>query len=147
MALTDKKRRFIDALRSGLVGAEAARRAGYSAPTAAQAASRLMKDPEIKAGVLNGNKAAKTPGAAKGRESVRAQAKRYDDPMDFLTDLMNNGAEDMKTRKEAAAALLPYKHKKLGEGGKKDAAADAASKVATGRFAPKAPPKLVVNNR
>jgi phage terminase small subunit len=147
MALTDKKRRFIDALRSGLVGAEAARKAGYSAATAAQAASRLMKDPVVKSGVLNGTKVNKGARTTRGTETVKQQAKRYTDPAEFLTDLMNNAAEDIKLRKEAAAALLPYKHKKLGEGGKKDAAADAANKVATGRFAPKAPPKLVVNNR
>lgn len=147
MALTDRKRKFIAALRSGLVGAEAARKAGYSAATAAQAASRLMKDPEIKAGVLNNAKAAKATPPAGERQTVRQQAKRYEDPAQFLTDLMNNAMEDIKIRKEAATALLPYKHKKLGEGGKKDAAQDAAEKVASGRFAPKQPPKLVVNNR
>ncbi|KAF1005465.1 MAG: hypothetical protein GAK28_03217 [Luteibacter sp.] len=147
MALTDKKRRFIDALRSGLVGAEAARKAGYSAATAAQAASRLMKDPVVKSGVLNGTKVNKSSQSKPGTETVRQKAKQYTDPAEFLTDLMNNAMEDIKLRKEAAAALLPYKHKKLGEGGKKDAAQEAAAKVATGRFAPKAPPKLVVNNR
>lgn len=147
MALTEKKRRFIDALRSGLVGAQAARKAGYSAATAAQAASRLMKDPEVKSGVLNGTKVNKKKADPSRGETVRAQARKYEDPAEFLTDLMNNPMEDIKLRKEAAAALLPYKHKKLGEGGKKDAAQEAANKVATGRFAPKAPPKLVVNNR
>lgn len=147
MALTDRKRKFIAALRSGLVGAEAARKAGYSAATAAQAASRLMKDPEIKAGVLNNAKASKASRPAGETQTVRQQAKRYEDPAQFLTDLMNNAMEDIKLRKEAATALLPYKHKKLGEGGKKDAAQDAAEKVASGRFAPKQPPKLVVNNR
>jgi phage terminase small subunit len=146
MVLTDKKRKFIAALRSGLVGAEAARKAGYSAATATQAASRLMKDPAIKAGVLSSGKVNK-PKVAGRKESVGAQAKKYDDPMEFLASLMNDPNEEMKLRKEAAAALLPYKHKKLGEGGKKDAAQEAAEKVSTGRFAPKQPPKLVVNNR
>lgn len=49
MALTDKKRRFLAALQSGLTGAKAAIQAGYSEKGAAQAASRLMKDKAVSA--------------------------------------------------------------------------------------------------
>lgn len=49
MSLTDKKRRFVVALQSGLSGAKAAIKAGYSGKGSAQAASRLMKDPDVKA--------------------------------------------------------------------------------------------------
>lgn len=47
MALTDKKRRFVDALLSGLSGAKAAIHAGYSENGAAQAAARLMRDKHV----------------------------------------------------------------------------------------------------
>ena len=47
----------------------------------------------------------------------------------------------------AAVAAVQYTHTKTGDGGKKDAAADAAKKAATGKFAAAAAPKLVVNNR
>lgn len=47
MALTDKKRKFVAALQSGLSGAKAAVAAGYSEKGASQAASRLMKDPDV----------------------------------------------------------------------------------------------------
>lgn len=79
-------------------------------------------------------------------ESVADKAKAYDDPMAFLTSLMNNPLEDIKTRADAAKALLPYTHAKLGEGGKKDAKAEAAKKAAGGRFASvPAPPRARVN--
>ncbi|MFY3832618.1 terminase small subunit [Achromobacter xylosoxidans] len=47
MALTDKKRRFVDALLSGLSGTKAAIHAGYSENGAAQAAARLMRDKHV----------------------------------------------------------------------------------------------------
>lgn len=47
MALTDKKRRFVDALLSGLSGSKAAIHAGYSENGAAQSAARLMRDKHV----------------------------------------------------------------------------------------------------
>lgn len=142
MAVTDRKRRFIEALRSGLVGAAAARKAGYSAATAAQAASRLMKDPFVKDGVLNGKTKASKPGSKD--EKLPGAPKRYTDAKEMLIDLMNE-ADDIKLRKEAAVALLPYQHQKLGEGGKKGAK-DEAAKKAVNKFTSTPPPRLVVNN-
>ena len=46
----------------------------------------------------------------------------------------------------AAIAAVQYTHTKRHDGGKKEEAADKAKKVAQGRFAPAAPPKLVVSN-
>jgi phage terminase small subunit len=65
-----------------------------------------------------------------------------EDPVKFLEGLMNDPAQDIRIRSDAAKALLPYKHKKLGEGGKKEQQADDAKKVA-GRFSTGAPPRLV----
>jgi phage terminase small subunit len=64
------------------------------------------------------------------------------DPKAFLTALMNDPGSEMKLRVNAAKALMPFVHQKLGEGGKKEQRQDAAKKVA-GRFAAAAPPKLV----
>jgi phage terminase small subunit len=49
----------------------------------------------------------------------------------------------MKLRADAAKALMPFRHKKLGEGGKKEDAAKKAGAVVS-KFAPKAPPLKVV---
>ena len=66
----------------------------------------------------------------------------YDDPAKFLRAVMNDSGTDLKLRTDAAKALMPFVHQKLGEAGKKAAKDDAAKKVAS-RFAPAAPPKLV----
>lgn len=47
----------------------------------------------------------------------------------------------------AAIAAVQYTHVKKGDGGKKEEQADKAKKAGAGKFAPAAPPKLVVNNR
>lgn len=70
-------------------------------------------------------------------------AATYDDPLKFLKAVMNDSATEAKMRVDAAKAMLPYVHQKLGEGGKKDAAADAAKKAGSGKFSPSAPPKLI----
>jgi phage terminase small subunit len=68
------------------------------------------------------------------------------DPKDFLVAVMNDPATEMKTRTDAAKALMPFMHKKVGEVGKREETAAAAKKAAN-KFAVGAPPKLVVNNR
>jgi phage terminase small subunit len=60
---------------------------------------------------------------------------------------MNDPTAPLKDRIRSAVAAAQYRHMKKGDGGKKDEQADASKKAATGRFAAKAPPKLVVNNR
>ena len=51
------------------------------------------------------------------------------------------------TARTAAVAAAQYVHIKKGDGGKKDEDAEKAKKAGSGKFAPSAPPKLVVNNR
>ena len=72
-----------------------------------------------------------------------AETLAHKDPKIFLLALMNDLEADVKLRADAAKALMPFMHNKLGEGGKKDQAQDAAKKVAGGKFAAAAPPKLV----
>lgn len=150
MALTDRKRKFVAALQSGLSGAKAAIAAGYSEKGATQAASRLRKDPDVLAALERKEcvEQAKTEAKEHGRPlNVRKLAEQFDDPKEFLTAMMNDAAEDPKLRLDAAKTLMPYVHSRKGEGGKKDERKQVATAAAaSGRLAPKAPPKLVVNN-
>jgi phage terminase small subunit len=67
----------------------------------------------------------------------------HSDPKAFLLAAMNDGELEPKLRIDAAKALMPFTHSKLGEGGKKDAAADAAKKAAN-KFTSTPPPLKVV---
>ena len=101
-----------------------------------------------------GRSGGKRPGAGrKPAEAVKldipvpvGETLAHKDPKVFLLALMNDLEADVKLRADAAKALMPFMHTKLGEGGKKDQKQDAAKKVAGGKFAAAAPPKLVVSN-
>lgn len=147
MALTGKKRLFADAVLAGKSNKDAAIAAGYSPATAAQSGSRLAKDPAIMADVAARRAAGSTPGPEAAAVPPRpdfniALALTHSDPKTFLMAAMNDHLLDPKQRIDAAKALMPFTHKKLGEGGKKDQA-DEKAKTAAGRFGTGAPPKLV----
>ena len=61
--------------------------------------------------------------------------------------LMNDLEADVKLRADAAKALMPFMHTKLGEGGKKDQQQDAAKRVAGGKFAAAAPPLKLIRGQ
>jgi phage terminase small subunit len=145
MALTGKKRAFADAVLAGFSNKEAAIRAGFSEKTASAAGSRNVKDPDVKAYLDQRRGTGATSGA-----NVPTPPPKVDDvvdipsttdPMEFLTNLMNEPAADIRIRADVAKALMPFKHQKLGEGGKKDQKNEDAKKVAS-RFAAAAPPQL-----
>lgn len=163
--LTAQKRKFALALISGMSKKDAAIKAGYSANSARSKGSQLAKDPEVIAfmsrkknekvevdDVPTHGKKVNTPAINTPLnpdpepvpETVRA-AGEYDDPLEFLKSVMNDRAEDIDTRKDAAKAMLPYLHSKKGEGGKKDAK-QAAAKAVASKFMGMAPPQLIVNN-
>lgn len=136
MALTDKKRRFADALMSGASQSEAAITAGYSERTAKQQGYKLARDSDVLAHIARKETMAEAKEQAKadGKAfNVASLAKMYSDPKDFLTAVMNDGGEDVKLRVDAAKALMPYIHAKPGEKGKKQERQEAAEKAA-GRF-------------
>ena len=155
MALTGKKRAFADAVLAGFSNKEAAIRAGYSAATAAQAGSRNVKDPDVKAYLAE--RRVTSPAAAANQSGPPAPsappgspekptfdiktALMHADPKAFLLAAMNDGALEAKLRIDAAKALMPFTHNKLGEGGKKDQKNEEAKKVAS-RFSAAAPPQL-----
>ncbi len=143
MALTGKKRLFADAVLAGSSNKNAAIKAGYSASTASAAGSRLVKDPAVaaylaerRAAVPEGQRP--TPGA---RPFDPANPILFTDPKAFLIAAMNDGELAEKQRVEAAKALMPFMHKKLGEGGKKEQKQEEAEKVAS-RFKAAPPPRL-----
>lgn len=163
MALTDKKRRFVDALLSGLSGAKAAIHAGYSENGAAQSAARLMRDKHVLAALgrtaqvnkrVNKKPVNKKPDSAPLPDVTNDESSAADsgesmglkalgltsDPRAVLVAIMNDLGEEPKLRMEAAKALMPFTHGKIAEQGKKGAKQEAANKAAGGRFAPPPPP-------
>ena len=145
MALTGKKRAFADAVLAGFSNKEAAIRAGFSEKTASAAGSRNVKDPDVKAYLDQRRGTCATGGANVPKPPPQADEvvdiPSTTDPMEFLTNLMNEPAADIRIRADVAKALIPFKHQKLGEGGKKDQKNEDAKKVAS-RFAAAAPPQL-----
>ncbi|WP_250483292.1 terminase small subunit [Caballeronia sp. GaOx3] len=151
MALTGKKRLFADAVLAGKSNKEAAVAAGYSAKTASAAGARLVRDKDVVSYLAAARgKDGATPASGEAPKHEGKSQTEYDlakltefrDPKAFLIAAMNDGATEFKLRVDAAKALMPFVHHKLGEGGKKEQRDEAAKKVAS-KFAPAAPPKLV----
>lgn len=63
-------------------------------------------------------------------------------PLEYAHTIMNDPSADEIRRDRMAIALLPFFHKKLGEGGRKEKQQDDAEKVSVGKFSSSAPPKL-----
>lgn len=138
---TEKQQAFIASKAAGATHRDAAIAAGYSMASANVRASELMRRPDIKAAV----KAAAKPGSVVITRDV--PSKHYADSLQFMVDAMNNGQLPVAMRFEAAKALLPYQHARIGETGKKESAKDRARAIVggqrRGKFTPKgAPPHL-----
>lgn len=70
------------------------------------------------------------------------------DMLQLLQDVALGRIESTPLQVRAAIAAVQYTHTKRAEGGKKEERHGAAKEAsAGGRFAPSAPPKLVVNNK
>ena len=69
------------------------------------------------------------------------------EPLDYMLAVMNDPSADAARRDRMAVAAAPYLHPKVAEAGKKQQRSAAAKTAGAGRFAPAAPPKLVVSNR
>src|SRR5688572_26231340 len=93
---------------------------------------------------VKGRSGGKREGAGRPRKApVEVPMAGFDDPLTFLRSVWTGKFDASPDQVRAAIAALPYAHRKLGEGGKKEQKQEAAQKVA-GRFAAAAPPKLVV---
>lgn len=146
MSLTEQQRKYAEARMSGLSIKDSALAAGCPEKSASQAGSRLEKHPSVIAhlGRLKSVESDAVPGA--GRDAPppagsSAAGQYFEDPKELLKHAMNDRTLDMKVRMQAAVALLPFEHQKLGESGKKEQKDVAAQGVAGGRFAPAEPPK------
>jgi phage terminase small subunit len=98
------------------------------------------------AGVKGRSGGARPNSGPKPKPAPQIPAVEGQDPLDFLLSVQNNPNAPLKDRIRASIAAAQYLHTKRGDGGKKEEQAKKAEKAAAGRFAPKAPPKLVVNN-
>ncbi|MGO4304204.1 terminase small subunit [Cupriavidus sp. RAF12] len=154
MALTGKKQKFAEAKGKGMSNKDAAIAAGYSAASAAAAGSRLAKDPDVLAYLDRKKRAKKSsvvPAPVDPELKKVAAAVGFDvtktfstkDALEFLIAAFNDPMTEPRLRIDAAKAVVPYQHAKKGEGGKKDAQAEAAKKAA-GKFSSLAPPLKVV---
>ena len=144
MSLTRQQRLYAEARFAGHGKKDAALAAGCPEKTASQAGSRLERHPNVIAHLarLKAAESESVPGAGSDAPlpGVDLSARVYDDPIDLLKAEMNNIRLDPKIRIQAATALLPYTHQKMGESGKKEKAEDAAQAAATGRFQQQPPP-------
>ncbi|MDR5776273.1 MULTISPECIES: terminase small subunit [unclassified Caballeronia] len=119
-------------------------------------AARAARTPKAAAATQDDALALQEDARAKADEAVASAAlaagfdltamTHFSDPKQFLLAAMNDGRTEPRLRVTAAQVLMPFMHQKLGEGGKKDAKAEAAQKAAS-KFASLAAPKLIVNNR
>ncbi|NIF15642.1 terminase small subunit [Pantoea sp. Cy-639] len=161
MALTPKKRRFIDAVRGGASNRDAAIAAGCPEKTASAAGSRLAKDPDVvnelhKLNALHPVKGSVKQPPPKGTPEAPGDdvesagfdlgaALLHRDPKDFLLAVMNDAGSEPKLRVDAAKALMPFLHPRKGEGGKKEERQKAAEQAAS-KFSRQAPPRLAAAN-
>lgn len=143
MALSEKMKKFAQAVVDGLSNKEAAISAGYAEKTASQQGSKLRKDPEIivhieklkadKEGrsLTSGKPKVKTISTHEDDNPLDDEDYAKDDPLQFLIDVMNK-SDDMFLRFNAAKAALPYVHGKVAEKGKKQTQEDEAKAAANG---------------
>lgn len=132
--LTDLQRKFVEAYLATPEGrgkpGRAAVAAGYSDKHAAVTACRLLKDARIVAAI-------ELARGAGGKLPEPATIPSTDDPLAFLKAAMNSREASLRMRLDAAKALMPFMHPRMGETGKKDAANAAAKATgAKGRFQP-----------
>lgn len=134
--LNSKQAAFAENKAAGLTNKDAAIAAGYAQKAAQQTATKLMQHPGIKAAIKAATKT--TPGG----DAPTMPKASYSDPLDFLADVMNHPQLPIAMRADAAFKMLPYKHARIGEVGKKQTKKDNAAAIARGRhkFATKAPP-------
>ena len=139
MALTNKKRRFVESKAAGASNREAAEAAGYAAGSASAAGSRLAKDPDVVAGleklktVRNVKPEAPSetpePSPLDDESGDLAELPSTDDPLVWLLALMNEPKAKIFDRRNAAQSALPYFHGKKSGMGKKEQKLDDAAKV------------------
>lgn len=147
--LTQKKRLYAQGRILGKTQTDAAVFAGCPEATAAQAASRYEKDPDVVAHLYRLKAGAPEPQAEKAKRAPRPKVEKPpkevappatptaaegDDPVAFMMAVWKNEEEDPKLRLEAAKAHASFTVAKPGEKGKKEQKQEAAEAAGAGRF-------------
>ncbi|MCJ8782331.1 terminase small subunit [Acinetobacter baumannii] len=152
MALTEKMEKFALAIVDGKTNKEAAISAGYAEKTASAAGARLAKDPEIIVYIemLKAQKEGRSltsdqpkvkpkdipENSGEDENPIEEFQFEGDDPLEFLTKVMSFNGNKLNIRMQAAMALMPYKHGKVAEKGKKQTKAETAREGSkSGKFA------------
>lgn len=138
---------------AGVPVGKAAIAAGYLPSSAAVTASRLEPRADVQAEIKRLKRQGKTNPSAVGGDSLPdrdssplapwALKDKYANPLELMLEVMNNPKAPIGIRIQASKDALPYCHARKGESGKKDAAQEAAEKVAgskKSRFASQAAP-------
>jgi phage terminase small subunit len=154
--LNESQEKFFQATLRGEKPEQAAISAGLSPKTAKAAGHRMRKHPAIVAALAAVGIGTKPGPATKEKpdengeepDIVTLDIAKTDDPKVFLTALMNCPKAGVKARLEAAKALLPFEHSKIGDKGKKVTKEEGAKATASTDdvYGTRRPPKLVVNN-
>lgn len=135
--LLDRQRRFVDAYAAIRKGTAAAIQAGYSPRSAASTASRLLRQPEIRAAL----KRRIEPTTAPAPEQAMT-------PLEHLLRVMRDPEERSARRDRAAIAACRYVHPLAGAVlGKKAAKQEAAKAVGVGKFGARPAPPLALVRR
>lgn len=143
--LNESQELFFKATLRGEKPEQAAISAGLSPKTAKAAGFRMRKHPAIVAALATvgiGTKSAPSSKPAATEEGsepdiVTIEIPETDDSLVFLEALMNCPKAGVKARLEAAKALAPFQHARVGEKGKKESKQDQAGETKGGKFGPR----------
>lgn len=139
--LTDKQQAFAANKAAGLKNRDAAIAAGFAPNNADVQAAALLRRADIKAAIEAAKKQKKPAGVTK---TDTMSKNHYGDSMEFLMDAMNHAHLPFALRFDAAKALLPYQHARIGEQGKKEKAKERAEVLSRKpRFSPSPPPRIL----
>ncbi|MHA3081898.1 terminase small subunit [Acinetobacter sp. ANC 5383] len=149
MAISEKMKKFAQAIVDGASNKDAAISAGYAEKSASQQGSKLRKDPEVIVWIekLKADQKKLTLTQPKPEKVKAATPTETDldqppedpytkgDPLQFLIEVMDNSGNDMFLRFNAAKAALPYIHGKVADKGKKQTKEEEAKKASnSGKF-------------
>lgn len=143
--LNESQELFFKATLRGEKPEQAAISAGLSPKTAKAAGFRMRKHPAIVAALAAvgiGTKATPTSKPEANPEEsepdiVTIDIPETEDSLVFLGALMNCPKAGVKARLEAAKALAPFQHPRVGEKGKKESKQDQAGETKGSKFGPR----------
>lgn len=137
--LNESQQKFVAATLRGATPKEAAIAAGLAEGSARNAGARMRRHPKVVAALAAVGIGTAPPPTTNVAATAAASAAdmqlvdnlpRTEDAQEFLIALMNDPKAGIKARLEAAKALQPFQHAKIGEKGKKATKAEGAANAA-----------------